>query len=219
MGLSLVVLAAGKQQGQVLQVKPLQFLVGRDPGCHLRPASHLIGNRHCAIRQRDGKAFLRDLVSTGGTFVNDQPVRGEVELQHGDRLRIGPLLFAVCLRAATPVSTPAHQPPARAANANRAGAPAVPPQATAPESGAEDEDSIAALLLSSEDDPGSDAPAPGGGTPSDSAAPGPEAPAATGEGRGPSEPSGKGSTANPAGRNTSAAAGSILQRYRTRPRG
>jgi len=219
MGLSLVVLAAGKQQGQVLQVKPLQFLVGRDPCCNLRPASHLISNRHCAIQQRDGKAFLRDLVSPSGTFVNDQPVKGEVELHHGDRLRIGPLLFAVRLRAAAPVSTPAHQPPARAANADRAGAPAVPPQATAAESGAEDEDRIAALLLSSEDDAGSDAPAPGGGVPSDAAAPDSKAPAATREGREPSEPSGKGSTAKPAGRNTSTAAESLLQSYRTRPRG
>ena len=213
MGLSLVVLAAGKHQGQVLQVKPLQFLVGRDPGCHLRPAtSPLIGQRHCVIRQRDGRAFLRDLVGTNGTLVNDQPVRGEVELCDGDRLRIGPLLFAVCLRAATPVSTPAHQPPARAANANTAGAPAAPSPATAPESGAEDEDSIAALLLSSEDDQGSEAPAPGGGVPSASASPGPEAPAATREGREPSEPSGKGDTAQPAGRDTATAAESILQR-------
>jgi predicted component of type VI protein secretion system len=219
MGLSLVVLTAGKQQGQVLQVKPPQFLVGRDPGCHLRPASHRISNRHCALQQRDGKAFPRDLGSAGGTFVNDRPVQGEVELHHGDRLRIGPLLFAVRLGAATPVSTPAGQPPARAADANRAGAPAAPPPAAAPESGAEDEDSIAALLLSSEGDQGSDAPAPGGGVASDSAAPGPEAPAATREGSEPSEPSGKGSTAQPADRNTSTAAKAILQRYRTRPHG
>jgi len=213
MGLSLVVLAAGKQQGQVLQVKPLQFLVGRDPCCHLRPASPLISDRHCAIQQRDGKAFLRDLVSTGGAFVNDQPVKGEVELHHGDRLRIGPLLFEVRLRAGTPVGTAAHQPPASTANANRAGAAAVPPQAAAPESGAEDEDSIAALLLSSEDGQGSDAPAPGWGVPDA------EEPAASGEGPKPSEPSGKGSPAKPAGRDTSTAAESILQRYRTRPRG
>src|SRR6516225_866525 len=170
MGLSLVVLAAGKQQGQELQVKPRQFLVGRDPCCHLRP-----------IRQRDGKAFLRDLVSTSGTFVNEQPVKGQVELHHGDRLRIGPLLFAVCLRAGTPAGPPAHQPPAMTANANRAGAPAVPPQAAAPGWGAEDEDSIAALLLSSEDDQGPDAPAPGGEVSSGSAARDSEAPAATGE--------------------------------------
>jgi predicted component of type VI protein secretion system len=219
MGLSLVVLAAGKRHGQVLQVKPVQFLVGRDPCCHLRPASHLISDRHCTIQQRDGKAFLRDLVSTSGTFVNEQPVKGEVELHHGDRLRIGPLLFAVRLRAGTPVGTPAHQPPAMTANANRAGAPAVPPQAAPPESGAEDEDSIAALLLSSEDDQGSDGPAPGGGAPADGAAPDSEAPAAPREGREPSRPSGKGSAAKPAGRNTSTAAESLLQRYRTRPRG
>jgi predicted component of type VI protein secretion system len=219
MGLSLVVLAAGKHQGQVLEVKPLPFLVGRDPCCHLRPASHLISNRHCAIQQRDGKAFLRDLVSTSGTFVNDQPVKGQVELHHGDRLRIGPLLFAVCLRAGTPAGGPAHQPPAKTANANRAGAPAVPAQVAAPEWGAEDEDSIAALLLSSEDDQGPDAPAPGGEVSSLSAAPDSEAPAATGEGRNPSEPSGKGSPARPAARETSTAAESILQLYRTRPRG
>ena len=218
MGLSLVVLAAGKHQGQVLQVKPLQFLVGRDPGCHLRPASHRISNRHCALQQRDGKAFPRDLGSAGGTFVNDRPVQGEVELQHGDRLRIGPLLFAVRLGAATPVSTPAGQPPARAADANRAGAPAAPPPAAAPESGVADEDSIAALLLSSEGDQGPDAPAAGGAVPSDSAAPGPEAPAAAREGRGPPGPSGKGSTAQPAGRDTSKAAKSLLQRYRAGPR-
>jgi pSer/pThr/pTyr-binding forkhead associated (FHA) protein len=111
MALSLVVLAAGKQQGQVLQVKPLQFLVGRDPGCHLRPASHLIGDRHCAIRQRHGKAFLRDLASTGGTSVNGRPVQGEVDLPLGDRLRImlttarGTPRRPCCLpRRATPVT-------------------------------------------------------------------------------------------------------------------
>jgi pSer/pThr/pTyr-binding forkhead associated (FHA) protein len=90
MGLSLVVLAAGKQHGQVLQVQTPLFLVGRDPRCHLRPASHLLSDRHCAIRQRDGKAFLRDLASTAGTSVNGRPVQGEVELRHGDRLRIMP---------------------------------------------------------------------------------------------------------------------------------
>jgi pSer/pThr/pTyr-binding forkhead associated (FHA) protein len=89
-GLSLVVLAAGKQQGQVLPVQPPQFLVGRGPGCHLRPASHRISDRQCAIRQRHGKAFLRDLGSTAGAFINGRPVQGEVELRHGDRLRTMP---------------------------------------------------------------------------------------------------------------------------------
>jgi predicted component of type VI protein secretion system len=219
MGLSLIVLAAGKQQGQVLEVKPPHFLVGRDPGCHLRPASHLISQRHCVIRQRDGKAFLRNLVSTNGALVNDQPVRGEVELCHGDRLRIGPLLFAVRLRAGTPADRPAPLPPTKAASANRPGAPVAPPPAAGRESGAEDEDSIAALLLSSGDDPGPNTPAPGGEVPSGSAATDAEATAATLDGQKPSGPSGKGSTAQAAGRDTSAAADSLLQLYRTRPRG
>jgi predicted component of type VI protein secretion system len=218
MGLSLIVLAAGKQQGQVLEVKPPHFLVGRDPCCHLRPASPLIGQRHCVIRQRDGKAFLRNLVSTNGALVNDQPVQGEVELCHGDRLRIGPLLFAVRLRAGTPVDRPAPLPPTEAANTTKAGAPVAPPHAAAGESGAEDEDSIAALLLSSEDDHRANTPAPGREVPSGGAATDAEAPAAV-DGRKPSGPSGKSATAQAAGRDTSTAADSLLQRYRTRPRG
>ena len=39
MKLSLVVLTAGKQEGKVLPIGLQQFLIGRDPQCHLRPAS------------------------------------------------------------------------------------------------------------------------------------------------------------------------------------
>ena len=218
MGLSLIVLAAGRHQGQVLEVKPPHFLVGRDPGCHLRPASPLIGQRHCVIRQRDGKAFLRNLVGTNGALVNDQPVRGEVELCDGDRLRIGPLLFAVRLRAGTPADRPAPLPPTKAAHATKAGAPVAPPHA-AGESGAGDEDSIAALLLSSGDEDRPDKPTPGGEVPGGSAGTDSEAAAATLDGQKPPGPSGEGGTAKAAGRDTAAAADSLLQRYRTRPRG
>jgi predicted component of type VI protein secretion system len=220
MGLSLIVLAAGRQQGQVLEVKPPQFLVGRDPGCQLRPASPLIGQRHCVIRQREGRAFLRDLVGTNETFVNDQPVRGEVELCDGDRLRIGPLLFGVRLRAGTPVDRPAPLPPPKAAHATGVGAPVAPPQAAAGASGGEDEDSIAALLLSSEDEDRPDKPTPGGEVPGGSAGTDAEAAAATLDGQKPAGPSGKGSTAGAAGKDTSsAAAAALLQLYRKRPRG
>src|SRR5919202_1000117 len=128
MKLSLVVLTPGKQEGKVLEIKGPQFLVGRDPECQLRPASPLISKRHCAILQREGKVFVRDFGSTNGTFLNDQPVKGEAELHHDDRLKIGPLLFGVRMEAAAPAPAPA---------------PAAKP---GPKKG-EDED-IAAMLLS-----------------------------------------------------------------------
>jgi predicted component of type VI protein secretion system len=112
MKLSLVVLVAGKQEGKVLEIKTPQFVVGRDPECHLRPASPMISKRHCALIQKEGKVYIKDFGSTNGSFVNDQPVQNAVvQLNNGDRLKIGPLLFEVRLEveadAPTDQKTPA----------------------------------------------------------------------------------------------------------------
>ena len=88
MKLSLVVLTEGKQRGKVLNISLAQFLIGRDPQCHLRPASPMISKRHCAIIQRDGKIFIRDFDSTNGTLVNGEPVI-EKQLSDGDLIAIG----------------------------------------------------------------------------------------------------------------------------------
>src|SRR5262245_53885260 len=141
MKLSLVVLAAGKQEGKVLEIKLPQFVIGRDPQCHLRPASALISKRHCAILQREGKAFLRDFDSTNGTLLNNQPIKGEVELHNNDQLKIGPLMFAVRLEATpAPVNKATPPPPTKGATlpavkapaAATASAPAPGPADTAP---------------------------------------------------------------------------------------
>jgi pSer/pThr/pTyr-binding forkhead associated (FHA) protein len=165
MKLSLVVMTAGKLEGQAIEIKLPQFLVGRDAQCHLRPASALISKRHCALIQRDGKAFIRDFGSTNGTFVNDERVEGERELQNDDQLKIGPIQFTVRLdRTVMPSKTPApptksptkvvntvaagEKAPAGAAAAPvRSDTPAPPTQAKKPSA----EDDIAALLLSIED--------------------------------------------------------------------
>ena len=74
MKLNLVVLTPGKTEGKAIPVTLSQFLIGRDPQCHLRPASAVISKRHCALLTRGEQVFLRDFDSTIGTFVNDQPV-------------------------------------------------------------------------------------------------------------------------------------------------
>src|SRR5437773_5567674 len=130
MKLSLVVLAEGKMQGKTLPITAAQFVIGRDPECHLRPASPMISKRHCALLVRGGKVFVRDFDSTNGTFVNDEPVKGERELHHDDRLKLGPLLFGVAIETAAAVSKPTPVPAAAAS----------------------DDDSVAAMLLSLQDD-------------------------------------------------------------------
>jgi pSer/pThr/pTyr-binding forkhead associated (FHA) protein len=109
MKLSLVV-NQGVHKGKVVPVTLKQFLIGRDSQCHLRPASPQISKRHCALITRGPKVFVRDLESTNGTLVNDEPIKGERELKNGDRLLVGPLAFLVQLEAdSVAAKTPAPE--------------------------------------------------------------------------------------------------------------
>ena len=242
MKLSLVVKAAGKQEGKVLAITLSQFVIGRDPQCHLRPASAMISKRHCALIQRDGKAFVHDFGSTNGTFVNDQPVQGEVELHNSDQLKVGPLQFEVRLaqdappaKGATPkpptkpiagvrsapgaAKTPAARtpPPAKAADDAAAKTAFEMPAASDKGSTSEDDD-IAAMLLSLHDDDGGSSggsgdEVPEGSTVMELMVPQPgEDPAAAGE-------MGKDKEKPKLSGNTASAAKSILEQYMRRPRG
>jgi predicted component of type VI protein secretion system len=229
MKLSLVVLTEGKQRGKVLNITLAQFLIGRDPQCHLRPASPMISKRHCALIQRDGKVFIRDFDSTNGTLVNEQPVKGEVELHHDDQLKVGPLLFAVRLEANAPVNRPTPAPPTKSSAAlaaakeaqeksqNPVASPTPPPMTESAAAGGA-EDDIAALLLSLDGDgPGSapgGAEVPDGSTVMDVAIPPLE-----------NDPASSSSSKIQSGKekkkpdgNTSSAAKSILEKYMRRPR-
>jgi pSer/pThr/pTyr-binding forkhead associated (FHA) protein len=234
MKLSLEVLTEGKQKGKLLPITLSQFLIGRDAQCHLRPNSPLISKRHCALLQRDGKVFVRDFDSTNGTFVNDQPVKGEVELKHKDLLKIGPIAFNVLL-ADTGVNRPTPPPPTKAI-AGKPPAPAndgtkipavkkdAPPAAAKPaapasaEAGSDDDD-VAAMLLSLQDD--GDGTATSGFIPEGSTVFDLSAPGAPG-----SEPAEKKQTEAEKEKekskmhqgNTSSAAKSILEKMMRRPR-
>ncbi len=204
MKLSLVVITPGKTEGKVIPITLSQFVIGRDPQCNLRPASALISKRHCALLVRDGKIFLRDFDSTNGTFLNDQPVKGEVEVKNEDRLKVGPLLFGIRAEATAtpPVNRPTPSPAAKTP---------VPAEAS-------DDESIAAMLLSVQDDstPDSgDAPAevPEGSTVMDL-----QAPHLMGEAASNAEKD-KEKDKKKVDGNTSSAAKAILEKYMRRPRG
>lgn len=113
MKLNLVVMTSGNTAGKVLNIPVSKFLIGREPGCHLRPASSLVSKRHCAVLTRDSKVFIQDFNSTNGTLVNNVPVKGETELHDKDRLKIGPLMFEVRIEGLTPVSKPTPPPYSR----------------------------------------------------------------------------------------------------------
>jgi predicted component of type VI protein secretion system len=201
MKLSLVVLTPGKSEGKVIPITLSQFVIGRDPQCHLRPASALISKRHCALLVRDGKVFLRDFDSTNGTFINDDPVKGEVEVKHDDRLKVGPLLFGIRAEATAtpPVNRPTPTPAAKTP------APAE----------ASDDESIAAMLLSLQDDVSPESGGPPGEVPEGSTVMDLQAPALPGE----TAPNKDKDKKKAVDGNTSSAAKAILEKYMKRPRG
>jgi pSer/pThr/pTyr-binding forkhead associated (FHA) protein len=234
MKLSLVVLTQGANQGKVLEIKLSQFVIGRDPQCHLRPASPMISKRHCALLQREGKAFVRDFDSTNGTFVNNVQVKDEIELHDGDQLKLGPLLFKVAIEAVTPVNRPTPPPPTKSATQTgrpvkaAAAAPAAAggsstPIPTTKTAAAADkagdsshDDDIAAMLLSLQEDNPSGinsgtAEVPEGSTVHEMPLP-PDVAAQMAQ----QEKDKAGKPAAPA--NTSQAAKSILEKYMKRPR-
>jgi len=153
MKLSLLVMTAGKQEGKVLEVKLQQFLIGRDPQCHLRPASPLISKRHCALIQKEGKAYIRDFGSTNGTFVNNEPVQGERELKNDDQLKVGPIQFMVRIEEVAPTAKtplPATKgAAAKPAEAKPSASSKTPAPASKPNAG---EDDMALEMLMSLDD-------------------------------------------------------------------
>jgi pSer/pThr/pTyr-binding forkhead associated (FHA) protein len=95
MKLRLIVMTAGKMQGKSIPITLPEFIIGRDPECHLRPASPLISKKHCAFLMEGNKASVRDFGSTNGTLVNNEVVTGEHEIVNGDIVKVGPIEFRV----------------------------------------------------------------------------------------------------------------------------
>ena len=102
-----LVVVQGRPEGMEIPLPMPQFLIGRDSRCNLRPSSESISKLHCAILQRKGEVFVRDLKSTNGSFVNNDRIQGEVQVHDGDLLKVGPLVLAIKIHADEAVaSTP-----------------------------------------------------------------------------------------------------------------
>lgn len=101
----------GKHKGMKIKLPPTQFLIGRDPRCHLRPASTDVSRHHCAIACRGSIVQLCDLKSENGTYLNEKPISGTVRVQDGDVLKVGSLSFEFRIGQDVPGLTPEDQAP------------------------------------------------------------------------------------------------------------
>lgn len=158
MKLSLVV-SQGVNAGKTIRISVADFLIGRDPECHLRPASPAVSKQHSGIATRDGKVFVRDCGSTNGTFVNGEQIAGEREVKNGDSLKVGPLEFTLSFEADAPVPVVAKATTAKAAPAKAEAKPVAVAASSPAKANAviktddeSHEDAMAALLLGMDDD-------------------------------------------------------------------
>ena len=97
MKLTLVVKAAGKQEGKVLPITQSQFVIGRDPQCHLRPASAMISKRHCAVLVKNDHRFVETMLGAlrAGATVTPTTTRAHLStLTHIMRDSSAKVLFA-----------------------------------------------------------------------------------------------------------------------------
>lgn len=85
----------GSNAGKIFEIAVPQFVIGRAPGCQLRPQSDAISRQHCAILLHRDQVTIRDLKSRNGTLVNGEKITTEHQLKSGDELQVGPLLFEV----------------------------------------------------------------------------------------------------------------------------
>lgn len=101
---------SGKHHGKVITLNTKKFLVGRGDDCHMRPNNDLISRHHCIFTCDDYSVRLRDLGSTNGTFINDEPLRGQAVLNTGDKIRIGKLEFEAVIREEAAVAVSETEP-------------------------------------------------------------------------------------------------------------
>ena len=67
--------------------------IGRDPNAGFHVDDDLVSRRHARVTSDDGAAYIEDLGSLNGTFVNGNQVKARTRLQPGDDILIGVTLL------------------------------------------------------------------------------------------------------------------------------
>lgn len=101
--------------GGVRDIRPLSdgvWLIGRSEMCRIRFDFPDVSERHALLTVRDDKAFLEDLHSSNGTYVNGELIDSPVELRGDMIVQVGPGMLRVSGEEAV---EPAPEPAAESA--------------------------------------------------------------------------------------------------------
>lgn len=93
--LRLRVVAPPELKGEIFELGR-EVTLGRSQGCVVcLDKDAFASSLHARVFARDGEAFIEDLGSTNGTYLNDKRVAGPARLRRGDRVRVGNTVLEV----------------------------------------------------------------------------------------------------------------------------
>jgi hypothetical protein len=72
-----------------------ELTIGRAAGCQITLDDSYVSQLHARAFLRDGVAYIEDLGSTNGTYLNTRKVSAAVPMQRGDKLKIGSTVMEV----------------------------------------------------------------------------------------------------------------------------
>ena len=96
MNIHLTMESSSGRQREFPVENPLTVL-GRGHKCDLRIPLQKVSREHCQIELRHGRAYLEDLGSMNGTFVNSQKIEEETQLHSGDVIEIASIKFIIMI--------------------------------------------------------------------------------------------------------------------------
>lgn len=95
MDISLVVFREGGERRD-FPLPEGKTLIGRQDDCDIRIPISEVSRHHAEITVKGDVAMLNDLDSANGTYVNNRREKA-AELQPGDHVIVGPVIFTVCI--------------------------------------------------------------------------------------------------------------------------
>ncbi|MBX7098893.1 MAG: GGDEF domain-containing protein [Myxococcaceae bacterium] len=90
---SCLVTIHGPDLGKRYVLDDEEFTIGRDVKNNIVVDLDNVSRRHAQIATRNGRAYVADLGSTNGTYLNDEEVLSEQPLRTGDLVKVGGAIF------------------------------------------------------------------------------------------------------------------------------
>jgi pSer/pThr/pTyr-binding forkhead associated (FHA) protein len=89
-----IVIIAGRELGRAIAIDKTEVIVGRANSVDVRLDDEVISRRQCRFVFRDDHAYVEDLGSVCGTYVDGAKVRS-APLRDGQRVLVGNTIFVV----------------------------------------------------------------------------------------------------------------------------